>query len=210
MAHPPQTPHFIDNNFNLIRYLGGGEYGHTWQARANAAGSADDIDSDENIDIDDVRDRGEDLVVKMSKPGFANMLRDEHTVMRLPAIDQCDNVVSSLGFKSYPQEDKAYLIMEYGGPTLFTKLQEHREAFIAQGLDPLTYTGLPREEVREISSQLVNAHTALHSLGVIYRDHKLDNVVVGDGLVVRLIDLGCYKAVEFDGWAPSDLNACSE
>ncbi|CEL95888.1 unnamed protein product [Vitrella brassicaformis CCMP3155] len=199
MAHPaaaaaaPQVPAFIVHNFNTIRHLGAGGYGVTWQACANAKGAAPDIDGGE--DLQGVP-RGPELVVKMMQNSgqFANVLELEHMIIELPDIKNCPNVMSSLGFVDDPFEDRAYLIIEYGGPTLDTKLWDHRQ------------DGLPRNEVRDISSQLVNAHRALHRAGVIYRDHKMDNVVVGADGMVRLIDLGCFKEMGEQGY-PADLNS---
>ncbi|CEM23358.1 unnamed protein product [Vitrella brassicaformis CCMP3155] len=154
MAHPPQVPGFINRNFDEIRYLGEGGFGVAWQAHAREPGDAVELDEDIDIHIDDEHRGPEaELVVKMNKlgQGLLDALQREHTFMdseMFPDIKDCPNVMSSLAFKSYPEEGRGYLIMEYGGPTLSRKLWDHAQ------------DGLPREEVKEISQQLVNAHRA--------------------------------------------------
>ena len=44
----------------------------------------------------------------------------------------------------------------------------------------------------------------LHSAGIVHRDLKPDNIGMLDGFKVRILDLGCSRSLDDDGYVTSD------
>jgi serine/threonine protein kinase len=78
-----------------------------------------------------------------------------------------------------------YLVMQYvAGSTLAARLR---------GMPP------PEEEIRRIGSAVAGALAYLHSRGVVHRDVKPANVLLGEGGEVYLADLGIARAADTAG-----------
>ncbi|KAK9803373.1 hypothetical protein WJX72_000380 [[Myrmecia] bisecta] len=86
---------------------------------------------------------------------------------------------------------RVFLVMEHVPRTLLNLMESAAD-------DSLR---LPRATVRQVISQLVSAIAFLHSSGVIYRDIKPENMLIGADGDIRLCDFG------FARWLPSAENA---
>jgi serine/threonine protein kinase len=80
-------------------------------------------------------------------------------------------------------DGRPYLVMEYLPSTSLAKL-------LAEN-DPL-----PPEEVARIGAQAAAALTAAHGAGVVHRDVKPGNILVGDNGTVKITDFGVSRVVE--------------
>jgi len=78
-------------------------------------------------------------------------------------------------------DDRVYLAMEYvEGPTLREWLE----------------VGRSPEEIRGVFVQAARGLAAAHEAGLVHRDFKPDNVIIGDDGRVRVVDFGVVKAGE--------------
>ncbi|CEM03373.1 unnamed protein product [Vitrella brassicaformis CCMP3155] len=153
--------------------------------------------------------RGQDVVVKRSLgQNNVNILYVESTVMSQPALEACPNVMDYYALTTADDDSEGYLVMPYGGQDLAQMLDDHRQAHMAQMGDMADYTGLPVGQVKSITRQLLTVHQAFKAAGVMYRDMKLDNVVMDGNERVRVIDMGWAKAVQAHGLAACGRPRC--
>lgn len=84
---------------------------------------------------------------------------------------------------SFQTEDKLYFVMDYipGGDMAFHLEQHGRFA---------------EKEVKFISAEIVLALEHLHTCGIVYRDLKLDNILMDKDGHVCLTDFGLSKELE--------------
>jgi serine/threonine protein kinase len=54
---------------------------------------------------------------------------------------------------------------------------------------------LPSEEIVRIAKGALDGLTALHALGIVHRDMKLENIMVADDRSIKLLDLGLMREV---------------
>ena len=73
------------------------------------------------------------------------------------------------------EKGRWYEVMEYGAYDLFATVMTGK---------------MSREEIRCAFLQILNGVTYLHSLGLAHRDLKLDNVVISDKGIMKIIDFG--------------------
>ena len=87
-------------------------------------------------------------------------------------------------FYAFQTESKFYLVMEYvPGGELFRHVKEEKK--------------LPLAESRLYIAEIALALDYLHSIGVIYRDLKTENILLGKDGHVKLTDFGLAKDLSF-------------
>uniref|UniRef100_I1Q4T6 [RNA-polymerase]-subunit kinase n=1 Tax=Oryza glaberrima TaxID=4538 RepID=I1Q4T6_ORYGL len=92
------------------------------------------------------------------------------------------SIVHYHGLALEPRSGMWGLVMEHVGPSLSSVLRERHGG---GGGPPFT-----EEEVRRVMRQLLSGVQRLHDRHVVHRDIKPGNILVGDGGVVKLCDLG--------------------
>ena len=125
---------------------------------------------------------GQKIAIKLLHPG----LRDTKTRERLRREVRASrpghpNIVSV--FDLHESDGHLYLSMELvEGKSLRTHLAKHGE--------------LPAEQVINIGRQTGSALAHLHSKGLVHRDVKLGNILIGRDSTVKLCDMGLTRPVE--------------
>lgn len=140
-------------------------------------------------DVWRARDRvlGRSVAVKMMRPDviaepvFAERFHEEAILM---AGLSHHNIATLFDYGTY--EGIAYLVMEFvEGQSLSAEL---REAGV-----------LPVERVRAVVAQMALALAAAHEAGVVHRDVKPSNVLIGPDGIVKLTDFGIARATDAAG-----------
>jgi serine/threonine protein kinase len=91
------------------------------------------------------------------------------------------------------EHDPPFVVMEYvKGRTLRQKLE-------AEALAP--------DEARILALAIASGLAAAHAAGVVHRDLKPDNVMVGDAGEVKLLDFGIARTLEVEGVDPDPASA---
>uniref|UniRef100_A0ACD5YX18 Uncharacterized protein n=1 Tax=Avena sativa TaxID=4498 RepID=A0ACD5YX18_AVESA len=86
-----------------------------------------------------------------------------------------------------PRSREYCLVMDYVGPSLNDHLNTHVEEH---------GRGFPEAYVRRVMRQLLTGAAAMHERGIIHRDIKPTNILVGDDdLTVKLCDYGCAMPI---------------
>ncbi|MBK8265247.1 MAG: protein kinase [Nannocystis sp.] len=110
----------------------------------------------------------------------ARMLREAKALAQLshPNVVQVYEVSASAG--------RIFIAMEYvRGSTLRAMLEGRRR-------------GAPMQEVLDLFLQAGRGLAAAHAVGLVHRDFKVDNVIVGEDGRVRVIDFGLATALDLD------------
>jgi len=93
------------------------------------------------------------------------------------------NIVA--GYGSGSADGRPYLIMEYVEGCSLGKLLENNQH-------------LPEKRALEIACEVARALDYAHSHGVVHRDVKPDNVIIGAGATIKLTDFGLAKLLQSD------------
>ncbi|XP_062617568.1 ribosomal protein S6 kinase alpha-5-like [Saccostrea cucullata] len=161
-------------DFELLKVLGTGAYGKVFLVRKTTG-----------------KDQGKLYAMKVLKKAsiVQKTKTTEHTKTErqvLEAIRQAPFLVSL--HYAFQTEAKLHLILDYvNGGELFTHLNQHEQ--------------FTEDQVRVYIGEIVLALENLHKLGIIYRDIKLENILLDSEGHVVLTDFGLSK--EF---LPSDKN----
>ncbi|RHY25779.1 hypothetical protein DYB32_010063, partial [Aphanomyces invadans] len=171
-APPPIT---IDD-FELLRVLGTGSFGRVVSARHRA--------SNQVFAIKIVHKFGMDNASK------ATAKRERDVLM-----EATHPFVASLHF-AFQNEDKLYMGMEYlsGGDLRYHIMahhHQHEHAHHIAGISGLNT--LSPSRIKLYAAELVAALAHLHSLHIIYRDLKPENVLVARDGHIKLVDFGLSK-----------------
>ena len=139
-------------------------------------------------DVWRARDRvlGRSVAVKMMRPDvIAEPVFAERFTKKPSSWPGCRTTTSPL-FDYGTYEGIAYLVMEFvEGQSLSAEL---REAGV-----------LPVERVRAVVAQMALALAAAHEAGVVHRDVKPANVLIGPDGIVKLTDFGIARATDAAG-----------
>ncbi|XP_012157410.1 chromosomal serine/threonine-protein kinase JIL-1 isoform X2 [Ceratitis capitata] len=159
------------SHFKLIRVLGTGAYGKVFLVRK--------IGGDDDMTLYAMKVLKKDTVVQKKKTA-------EHTTTERQVLEAIQQSPFLVGMHyAFQTDSKLYLILDYvSGGELFTHL------YTAEHFSVPT--------VRIYIAEVVLALEHLHKLGIIYRDIKLENILLdGQGHIV-LADFGLSKIFEPD------------
>ncbi|XP_053956876.1 chromosomal serine/threonine-protein kinase JIL-1 [Anastrepha ludens] len=159
------------SHFKLIRVLGTGAYGKVFLVRK--------IGGDDDMTLYAMKVLKKDTVVQKKKTA-------EHTTTERQVLEAIQQSPFLVGMHyAFQTDSKLYLILDYvSGGELFTHL------YTAEYFSVAT--------VRIYIAEVVLALEHLHKLGIIYRDIKLENILLdGQGHIV-LADFGLSKIFEPD------------
>jgi len=88
---------------------------------------------------------------------------------------------------AFQTEDKLYFVLDYvNGGSLFHHLRLHKGGF-------------PEERVRFYASEIILALETLHQKNIVYRDLKLENILIDGHGHIRLTDFGLSHKMPKDG-----------
>ncbi|XP_067642474.1 chromosomal serine/threonine-protein kinase JIL-1 [Eurosta solidaginis] len=159
------------SHFKLIRVLGTGAYGKVFLVRK--------IGGDDDMTLYAMKVLKKDTVVQKKKTA-------EHTTTERQVLEAIQQSPFLVGMHyAFQTDSKLYLILDYvSGGELFTHLYTAEHFSVAT--------------VRIYIAEVVLALEHLHKLGIIYRDIKLENILLdGQGHIV-LADFGLSKIFEPD------------
>lgn len=157
----------IAGRYRLIEQIGGGAMGVVWRAEDRYL---DRVVAIKELLLTD--GQGEDKTAEAKN----RAMREARIAARL----QHPNAISV--FSVVEDGDRPWLIMEYlPSKSLSTVLKERGT--------------LPVDEVIGIACQLASALAAAHLAGVIHRDIKPGNVLLGDDGTVKVTDFGISRAI---------------
>ncbi|KNC49743.1 AGC protein kinase [Thecamonas trahens ATCC 50062] len=124
---------------------------------------------------------GEVFAMKvLSKKDIVERDEVEHTLGERNILLKVDHPFIVRMYYAFQSPSKLFFVLEYvPGGELFTLLQRKRR--------------LPEEQVRLYAAEMVLALEHLHSLGIIYRDLKPENVLLDKDGHIRLADFGLSK-----------------
>jgi ribosomal protein S6 kinase alpha-5 len=168
------------SHFDLLKVLGTGAYGKVFLVRKR--GGAD------NNRLYAMKVLKKATIVQKKKT-------TEHTKTERQVLEAVrDNPFLVTLHYAFQTDAKLHLILDYvAGGELFTHLYQ-REHFT-------------EDEVRIYIGEIILALERLHSLGIIYRDIKLENILVDDSGHIVLTDFGLSKELPREG--DSDQRAYS-
>jgi len=128
-----------------------------------------------------LRATGEIFAMKvLSKAGLAEQNEVEHTMGERSILLQVDHPFVVSMFYAFQSVSKLFFILEYvPGGELFTLLQKSKRFSL--------------DQARLYAAEIVLALEYLHSLGIIYRDLKPENVLIDAHGHLRLTDFGLSK-----------------
>ncbi|XP_013115058.2 chromosomal serine/threonine-protein kinase JIL-1 [Stomoxys calcitrans] len=154
------------SHFQLIRVLGTGAYGKVFLVRK--------IDGSDKGQLYAMKVLKKDTVVQKKKTA-------EHTTTERQVLEAIQQSPFLVGLHyAFQTDSKLYLVLDYvSGGELFTHLYKAEH--------------FPESTVRVYIAEVVLALEHLHKLGIIYRDIKLENILLdGQGHIV-LADFGLSK-----------------
>ncbi|XP_023293563.2 chromosomal serine/threonine-protein kinase JIL-1 [Lucilia cuprina] len=154
------------SHFELIRVLGTGAYGKVFLVRKNGG--------DDNDQLYAMKVLKKDTVVQKKKTA-------EHTTTERQVLEAIQQSPFLVGLHyAFQTDSKLYLVLDYvSGGELFTHLYKAEH--------------FSESTVRVYIAEVVLALEHLHKLGIIYRDIKLENILLdGQGHIV-LADFGLSK-----------------
>lgn len=144
------------------------------------------------------------IVEELGRGGMGIVLRGVHDRLeREVAIKQlAPELTSNPQFKErFFSEAKTQAQLQHPNiVTIYDLIEDRGEYFIVmelfpgRGLDEIVYEaqgrGMPEERALSVFRQVLEALDSAHSLGVIHRDVKPSNVLIGEGGKVKLMDFG--------------------
>jgi len=155
------------SDFELIKLLGKGSGGQVFKVK--------DIETGEILALKVI----EKAQVTHSPDSYRHAV-DERLVMELA----CDHPYIVKLLYAFQTELRLYLVTEYcAGGDLFEYMKTRRRP-------------LPERIARRVLAQVILALEHIHSLGVIYRDLKLENILLDENARVRLADFGLSKLLQ--------------
>ncbi|WP_156756055.1 serine/threonine-protein kinase [Actinokineospora pegani] len=163
-----QDDRLVAGRYRLSKQLGAGGMGVVWQAY--------DERLHRTVAVKQLR-----VPTSLSAPEVAEVNRRAIREGRIAA--KLSHTSSITVFDVVEDDGEPYLVMEHVPSTnLSVVLQEQRT--------------LPLDEVAEIGAQVAAALAAAHEVGVVHRDVKPGNVLLGHDDTVKITDFGISRLVE--------------
>lgn len=91
------------------------------------------------------------------------------------------NIVRIFNYYLYPEKYTGYILMEF-----------------VSGKNVVDYLVKNPERINDIFTQTITGFVHLEALGILHRDIRPDNILVSDVGIVKIIDFGFGKKIDFD------------
>ncbi len=92
-----------------------------------------------------------------------------------------ENIIRVFSYHVYPEHKKGYILMEY-----------------IEGNNIEDYLESKPEDTNDLFMQTLNAFNCLHSNNILHRDIRPENIMVNDNGVLKIIDFGFAKEIQYD------------
>lgn len=112
------------------------------------------------------------------KPLFFNNFKDE---IKLLHLLNHENIVRVFNYYLYPEHSLGYILMEY-----------------IEGKNISEYLAINPDKLNEVFNQVINGFTHLEQAGILHRDIRPDNILISDEGIVKIIDFGFSKKIDYD------------
>jgi serine/threonine protein kinase len=109
----------------------------------------------------------------------------EDEVLMLHMLSGCNNIIRCYGFSHDLIKQQSYILMEIATLGSLTDLSDRH-----------LYPEIPRPVIIYFILGLTNAVTYLHSHNVVHKDIKPQNVLLSQGLTIKLCDFGLSKKLD--------------
>lgn len=161
-----EEPRQIADRYRLVELIGGGAMGMVWRG--------EDTSLDRVIAV-------KELILPFGHGGEEKATEAKNRAMREARIAaRLQHPHAITVFNVVEHEDRPWLIMEY-------LPSKSLSAVLADG-------PLPVDEVIRIGIQLTSALQAAHDAGIVHRDVKPGNVLIGEDGTVKVTDFGISRA----------------
>ncbi|MFD8495367.1 serine/threonine-protein kinase [Amycolatopsis sp. NPDC059657] len=161
-----EEPRQIAGRYRLVELIGGGAMGMVWRG--------EDTSLDRVIAV-------KELILPFGHGGEEKATEAKNRAMREARIAaRLQHPHAITVFNVVEHEDRPWLIMEY-------LPSKSLSAVLADG-------PLPVDEVIRIGIQLTSALQAAHEAGIVHRDVKPGNVLIGEDGTVKVTDFGISRA----------------
>jgi len=153
-------------DFDMVRLVGKGAFGKVWEVRK--------------------KDTGETFAMKeLSKKSVIQQNLVEHTVTERNVMLLCENPFIINLYFAFQTEEKLYFVLDFvAGGSLFELFSKVDDGY------------LPEETVRLYAAEILLGIEELHQKGIVYRDMKLENILIGEDGHVVLTDFGLSAIVQ--------------
>jgi len=155
-------------DFDFVRLVGKGAFGKVWQVRK--------------------KDTGQIFAMKvLSKKTIVEQNLVQHTVFERDVMLTCNNPFIVNLYYAFQTDDALHFVLDFvGGGSLFTVLRDHPQGYF------------PESQAKFYAAEILLGLEELHRNEIVYRDLKLENILIGtDGHTV-LTDFGLSAKLDKD------------
>jgi len=171
-AENKKGDHPILEDFDIKKFLGTGGFAKVFQVRKMTGKDKGTIYAMKVLKKASLVRNKTTKVIEREINTHAKLERDVLEAVKHPFIVDL--------IYAFQAQNKVYLILEYlAGGELFTQLQKERMFM--------------EDDAKFYLAQILLALNHLHSVGIIYRDLKPENVMLGRDGHIKLTDFGCIK-----------------
>merc|ERR1712167_166388 len=124
---------------------------------------------------------------QMQKADIASMGQVEHIMQETQVLSEISHPFVTNKFAGFTTPSNLILLMEFcPGGDLFDQLYKHKSFTVP--------------DTRIFTSQVLLPLEYLHSMSIVHRDLKLENILVSQDGALKLTDFGFAKEIKYRSW----------